>query len=27
VLVVNVVAVWPQWRAIRIRAGQVLRTE
>jgi hypothetical protein len=27
VLVVNVVAVWPQWRAIRTRAGQVLRTE
>jgi ABC-type lipoprotein release transport system permease subunit len=27
VLVVNVVAVWPQWRAIRMRAGRVLRTE
>ena len=27
VLVVNLVAVWPQWRAIRTRAGQVLRTE
>jgi ABC-type lipoprotein release transport system permease subunit len=27
VLVVNLVAVWPQWRAIRMRAGRVLRTE
>jgi hypothetical protein len=27
VLVVNLVAVWPQWRAIRMRAGHVLRTE
>ena len=27
VLVVNLVAVWPQWRAIRMRAGQVLRAE
>jgi hypothetical protein len=26
-LVVNVVAIWPQWRAIRTRAGQILRTE
>jgi hypothetical protein len=27
VVVVNLVAVWPQWRAIRTRAGQVLRAE
>ena len=26
-VVVNIVGIWPQWRAIRHRAGQILRTE
>ncbi|HEX4256992.1 MAG TPA: hypothetical protein VH089_18010, partial [Streptosporangiaceae bacterium] len=26
-LTVNILAVWPQWLAIRHRAGQILRTE
>ena len=26
-LVVNALAVWPQWRATRLRAGQILRAE